>query len=199
MPRLARFYDPLASICFYLGIARARLSGLCLEVFGITILEFLDRVRVEGFRAELKESLRGRVAEWVDYLEGEGKRFDTANWNFIATQFLKWMRANGLGKSRQHWAWSLGLPTRARMAKAVFLVEGTTIEAMELEIICELLKREAYAEPEPITRENSVMMGILGDETDAPGAEKAELPSSPPPSISGDSVEKKEEGDSEVA
>ena len=82
------------------------------------------------------------------------------------------------------------------MAKAIFLVEGTTLEAMELEIICELLKREAYAEPEPMTRENSVMMGILG-EPDAPGAEKAELS---PSSDSGEKIEGPvDDGDSEVA
>ncbi len=70
---------------------------------------------------------------------------------------------------------------------------------MELEIICELLKREAYSEPEPVTRENNVMTGILGEEPYAPSAEKAELPSSTSPSVSGDSAEKKEDGDLGVA
>ena len=54
---------------------------------------------------------------------------------------------------------------------------------------------DCLSEPEPITRENGVMMGIL-DVMDAPGAEKAELEKA------GDTVdweERKEDGDLGVA
>jgi hypothetical protein len=173
MPRLVRFYDPLIEICFYLGIARSRLSALCLERTGLKVLEFLDCERVRGFRSRMTAVLRSEVSEWLDELEHSGKSCGAADIRRTAVVFLKWMRGSSRGVSRQHLAWELGMPTRARLSKAVFLVEGKTLEELELEIACELLKRAMYAEPEPMTRENSVMMGIL-DEMDAPGAEKSE-------------------------
>jgi hypothetical protein len=163
------------------------LSALCLEETGLTALEFLDRIRVRDFRAELTEQTRADVAEWLEYLEREDEVVSDHDWNVVAQRFLKWRRGTGRGVVRQRWAWSLGLATRGRLSKAVFLTDGLTLEELELEVACEVVKRAANADPEPMTMERSELREMF----DAPGAEKAEPPED------GISIEPQRDGDTE--
>jgi len=160
--------EPLAEICFYLGLPKTKLSELCLMRTGLKAMELGDSIRVEGMKAILRAKFRPLVKEWMESLERDAAGSIAEDFTHAAWRFLKWMRGGGRNESRQKLAWEVGVPTRGRLGRAVFVSERNTIEELEIAAAIRVIQEAMDVESGP-------RVGAPDWLEDAPGAGLGEV------------------------
>lgn len=133
-------HEPLGEICFYLGLPKTKLSELCVMRVGLKALELGDAIRVEGMKTLLRAKFRSLAREWMDSLERTAAGSIADNFTYAAWRFVKWIRGGGRNESRQKLAWDVGVPSRGRLGRAVFVSERTTIEELEIAVAIEVIQ-----------------------------------------------------------
>jgi hypothetical protein len=118
-------WDPVATICVELGIARRKLSALTRELTGMAAHEVVDKVRAETIEEKLDADLARRFRRRVD----AGKRFHhettyaTWYWEDILWDMLKRSRRAPYF-DRAAWVVRMGFPNYARYRRGVMLAHG---------------------------------------------------------------------------
>ena len=134
-------WDPLRSICFYLGIAQRKLSALCREINGLAVTQLCDAIRAETLRKKWKK----RLAEWVGTVAGKeiesAGRGDGRTLTDRAYEFYRKLKAERqkTGSHRSSFAWETGFSSYTRMFRACLVCYGLVPQEMEMLLIKEAL------------------------------------------------------------
>ena len=150
-------WDPLRTICFYLGIARTKLSSYSKELTGLAAQEIVDRVRAEGVKKKLRLELRPWVTprwqhEKCTCHKKELLWFCPYHNNMAETC---WIIHRDVKRERQKqgfqnssWAMEHGFASFSRFSRACMLAYRKTPLQLELEIMAELVRelRERHRE-----------------------------------------------------
>jgi hypothetical protein len=124
-------WDPLRTVCLYLGIAQRKLSALSREISGLAVTQLCDAIRAETLRKIWKK----RLATWLgsEGRAGEGSLSDRA---FLLFRKLKAERQK-TGSHRSSFAWEIGFSSYTRMFRACLVCYGVTPQEMEVLLIKE--------------------------------------------------------------
>jgi len=133
-------WDPLDQICLVLGIARTKLSALCVMRTGLKIRDVCDAIRCEDLRGVLREKFRGLMNSWRESFSAKDTAMMADDFEGSAWRFIKWMRGGGRGETRKGLALSMGLASRERLDRAAFVVERMTLEQLELDVAMEVIR-----------------------------------------------------------
>jgi AraC-like DNA-binding protein len=129
-------WDPLATICFELGIARRKLSSYSKELTGMAAHEIIDKIRAEDVKAKMREDLvrfvkrnwphpGGKMQDW--------KYSSTLRWEFYWT--LRRQRDGAPDYEASVVAMQYGFPNEARYRRACVLCYGKTPRQLAFEIL----------------------------------------------------------------
>lgn len=130
-------WDPLATICFELGIARRKLSSYSKELTGMAAHEIIDKIRAEDVKAKMREDLVKFVRRnWPH--PGGGNRHDwkyssSLRWEFYWT--LRRQRDGAPDYEASVVAMEYGFPNEARYRRACVLCYGKTPRQLAFEIL----------------------------------------------------------------
>ena len=124
-PERSHMWDPLPRICFYLGIARAKLSRYCKELTGMAAHELIDKLRA----VTLKDRLRAQFKNLKPKTNGSALEFYKALKE--ARRSPEW--------HRETWAMDFGFANYRRLYRACLLYYGKTPGQLEFEVIRELI------------------------------------------------------------
>ena len=126
-------WDPLQSICSYLGIALRKLSALSREVSGLAVTQLADAIKAESLWKKWKR----RVGDWVAAQAsdaGEIKERAYRLWKMLRGERQK------KGSHRSSFAFAMGFSSYSRMFRACLVCYGLAPQEMELELIEECLE-----------------------------------------------------------
>jgi hypothetical protein len=121
-PERTHLWDPLPQICFYLGIARAKLSRYAKELTGMAAHEVLDKVRARW----VKEALKCQI---------QNAKFKSGTALEIYKELKEARRCPSW--SRETFAMDLGFANYRRFYRACLLYYRKTPGQLEFEIISE--------------------------------------------------------------
>jgi AraC-like DNA-binding protein len=130
-------WDPVATICAELGIARRKLSALTKELTGMAAHEVVDKVRAETIEEKLEEVLVRIFRKSMT----AGKRFHHesyyANWYWDDILWDKLKRSRRAPYyDRAEWVMRMGFPNYARYRRGVMLAHrGLTPQQLEGRVI----------------------------------------------------------------
>jgi len=110
-------WDPIAAICFDLGIARRKLSALTKELTGMAAHDVVDKIRAETIEAKISAELDGICRRRLII----GQSYDDVAHRI--SQSLKDERS-GAQYDRNHFAISMGFSNYARMRRGCMLAHG---------------------------------------------------------------------------
>jgi len=129
-------WDPLRTICFYLGIAQRKLSALCREINGLAVTQLCDAIRAETLRKKWKK----RLAEWLGTVKEAAGR-DGGNLTDRAFELFRKLKAERqkTGSHRSSFAWETGFSSYTRMFRACLVCYGLAPQEMEMLLIKEAL------------------------------------------------------------
>ena len=152
------FWDPVIEVCREMEISQSKLSSLCKELTGNSLIQVIDSVRVEGILGRMREGVRRFLAEYTvrpHPADGTavrrpspGGRGDEsgAHCASLVTKLDRWVVWRGLKKSRRWpefsrdcWAQGLGFASYRRMYRACVSVFGKTPHQLEMGFIEECL------------------------------------------------------------
>lgn len=130
-------WEPLRTICLYLGIARTKLGTYALELWGLTSTQLVDRLKCETVREKMRGDMQKFVQDFVKNYDGEGDAVELA-W--------KAFRASRGGTAyRTSLAARFGFSSYAKYSRACLMcygcepseLERTVLEEVVLEILTE--------------------------------------------------------------
>jgi len=154
-------WDPLRTVCFYLGIAQRKLSALCREINGLAATQLCDAIRAETLRKKWKKRMAewlGMVTEKVDLAAGQ-KLTDRA---YEVYRKLKVERQK-TGSHRSSFAWETGFSSYTRMFRACLVCYGLAPQEMEMLLIKEALGEGALCVPGMDAAENCGLRNSHGE------------------------------------
>ncbi|HYG78251.1 MAG TPA: hypothetical protein VEK08_24830 [Planctomycetota bacterium] len=131
-------WDPLSSICFYLGITLNKLNALAKEVQGMTLVQLVDIVRMERAKVLLEMDLRLVAGEWL-LMNREAIKQDATELARQVAVVIKRMRRAPLW-DRTLWAMGLGFSSYAKFFRACAVCESKKPTELELALLEQIFK-----------------------------------------------------------
>jgi hypothetical protein len=124
-------WDPLRTVCLYLGIAQRKLSALSREISGLAATQLCDAIRAETLRKKWKKRL----------VLPETKKGEGGSLRDRAYEIWRALRAERqkTGSQRSSFAWEMGFSSYTRMFRACLVCFGLAPQEMEVELILESL------------------------------------------------------------